>query len=341
MSLTEPVSLDQIKGMLRGVELFEVLASGDLDRVVDAGSVSVLGRGDMLFKSRDPSDRIHVVIEGAIEILRTTPDHPDPVPVAYISPGEVIGDMALLTGSQRRSGGRVPQKAVVWTLTRETFERLANDIPGYGMEIAKMFARRLEGFITHMRRQARRKELAGKLRYFDMPTVVQTLVSSNQTGILTIADEDGEAFAEVLLCDGSIDRARCGALEGEDAFYEIFLGSGDGTFTFQTVAQPDPDTISKTPLTLTAMNLLMEAMRLVDELPEVQGRLPDVMKPYKAQVRHRKLDWDEDSTRAVAKQMLAKLRSPKRLCELNGDLRCSTFTLYDVAARLFETGQIA
>jgi hypothetical protein len=37
--------------------------------------------------------------------------------------------------------------------------KLTRDIPGYGLDIAKVFARRLEGFIKHMRWKKRRTEL--------------------------------------------------------------------------------------------------------------------------------------------------------------------------------------
>ena len=327
---------DDVRQLLKSVEIFAGLTTAHLRKVVATGEVTRLERRETLFQPGDPADRVHLVIDGAIEIVRATPDHPEPVPVAYISPGELIGDMALFTGSQRQSGGRAPEFAEVWTLTRKAFDRLVKSIPGYGMELARIFACRLEDFISHMRRQAGRKELAGRLRFFDLPTVVQTLVTSGQTGVLTILDEQGRRTAEVLLRDGAVDRARCGTLEGEEAFYEIFLRGDEGEFVFRTVSEVQADGISARPIALTAMNLLIEAMRLKDELPRVRERVGE--KAYRA--GRKKLTWDDEATAPIAREVFARLKKAQPIADLVGELPCSTLTVYEVAAALIESGQI-
>ena len=338
MSEQPAISPAETTQVLRGVDLFDMLSDGDLERVIAAGQKRRLGAGDYLFQAGDPPDSIHVVLAGAIEVVRSTPDNPKPTPVAYISPGEAIGDMGLFTGTARRSAGRAPEFADILTLTRPVFEQLTRSIPGYGLQIATVFARRLEAFINHMRGQTRRKELSGKLKFFDLPTVVQTLVTSNQTGVLTITGDDHKTYAEVLLRDGTVERARCGLVEGEEAFYQLFQTDDDGEFFFRTVQEPNPESISQIAISVSAMNLLMEAMRLVDELPSMRRRLPDPKKPYQARTDN--LRWEEDDTIAIAHEVLAKLRNPHPIADLIGKVPCSTFTLYRVAAELFETEQI-
>ena len=333
-------SATDVLGALGAVEMFEALSTDELSQMVEAGAIAQLGAGEVLFHPDDPSEHMHVVLRGAIEIIRPTPEHTEPMPVAYISPGEVIGDMAMLTGAARRSGARIPEMAELWTISRAAFEDLVKGFPDYGLGVARIFAQRLEKFIKGMRLQ-RSKELSGHLMYFDMPTVVQTLVSSSQTGVLSIACGSGDTFAEVLLIQGQIERARCGPLEGEEAFYEIFLGPDDGEFSFRTAVEPSADAISSVPISNTAMGLLMEAMRLVDELPGLRSRLDDGDKTHQASVSPPMIEWDDPSTEPIAKQLLAELTTPRRLSELTGDLPCSTFTFYRIAAKLAETEQIA
>ena len=332
-------SAAQMIDVLGGVDLFEMLSDADLERVIAAGQKRRLERGDYLFQPGDPPDSIHVILAGAIEVVRSTPDSPEPTPVAYLSPGEAIGDMGLFTRTARRSAGRVPEFADILTLTLPVFEELTRTVPGYGLEIAAVFARRLDGFIKRMRGQKRRKELSGKLKFFDLPTVVQTLVTSNQTGVLTITDDNRETYAEVLLRDGKVDRARCGVLEGEEAFYQLFHDVDHGEFFFRTVREPDPETISKIGISLSPMNLLLEAVRLMDEFPSVRRRLPDPEKPYQARTEN--LQWEEDTTVAIAQEVLAKLRDPHPIADLIDDVPCSMFTLYRIAAELFESDQIS
>jgi CRP-like cAMP-binding protein len=335
----EPVpTATAIVHLLQCVELFEMLSDADLERVIAVGQVRRLNQGDYLFKGGEPPDSIHVILAGAIEVVRSTPDNPEPTPVAYISPGEAIGDMALFTGAKRRSAGRVPEFVDVHTMPKPAFKELARSIPGYGLDVAGVFAKRLEGFINQMRGQKRQKELSGKLKFFDLPTVVQTLVSANQTGVLAIVDDKGKTVAEVLLRDGAVERARFGLLEGEEAFYQLFYADDRGEFFFRTVREPNPDSISEIEISLSAMNLLMEAARLVDELGRVRRGLPDPDKPYQA--RTDELQWGDDESIDIAREVLAKLQNPRRIADLLSEVPASTYRLFSVAVELFKTGQI-
>jgi CRP-like cAMP-binding protein len=333
----EPTTAQMIE-VLGAVDLFDMLSDADLERVITAGELRRLYQGDYLFEAGDPPDSIHVILAGAIEVVRSTPDNPEPMPVAYLSPGEAIGDMGLFTRTRRRSAGRAPEFADILTLTITVFNDLTRSVPGYGMEIAGVFARRLEAFINHMRGQKRRKELSGKLRFFDLPTVVQTLVQSNQTGVLTITDDDGTMVAEVLLRDGSVDRARYGLMEGEEAFFQLFHNDDHGEFFFRTMREPSPDSISTIRIAMSAMNLLMDAIRRVDEFPGLRNRLPNPEGPYRAKTGE--LDWQEVATEAIAQEVFAKLREPRPIADLVDEVPCSVFTLYRIAAELYESDQI-
>ncbi|MBE0566296.1 MAG: cyclic nucleotide-binding domain-containing protein [Krumholzibacteria bacterium] len=329
----------EISEILRTVDLFDGLDVGQVRAFAEAGEIRVLERGELLFRRGEPSDRIFLLMDGAIEIIRATADQPTPVPVAYITPGELVGDMALLTGTPRGSDARIPEVAMIWELTSERFDRIAERIPGYGMRLARMFARRMQDLITHMRRQSRRKELTGKLRHFDMPTVVQTLINAKQNGLLSFMDDEGKTFAEVMLANGAIDRAWCGPLHGEEAFTEIFLLRDEGEFIFRSTDTLDPEAISPVAIEAPAMHVLMEAMRRSDELTKLRGEMPDLKRSFEAVTTA--LSWSDPADTDVAQAVLRLLRSPRQLDGLNELVPCSTYTLCRVAKILIDTRQVA
>ena len=335
---TSAVELDELVETLRATELFEMLSARDAHQVAAAGEILELKRGEYLFNTDDRAECIYLLLDGAIEIVRPTSESPAPVPVAYISPGELVGDMALFTRTRRRSDGRVPERARVWKLTRGDFEGLVEELPGYSMDLARMFARRLQDLITHMRRQARRKELAGKLKYFDMPTVVQTLLTSGQTGLLTFVGDGGGVVAEVMLKKGTVDRARCGQLEGEEAFHEIFLNKDHGEFYFRSLVDPDPEVVSTVPIATPALHLMMESMRRADEMAELREKLRGTELSYRA--ADSEADWQDERTADAARCLLAALQQPRRLEDLRGEVPCSSYTVYRVAGLLKDAGLI-
>lgn len=141
-----------------------------------------------------------------------------------------------------------------------------------------------------------------------------------------------------MLRDGAVERARCGLLEGEEAFCQLFHADERGEFFFRTVREPNPDSISQVEVSMSAMNLLMEAARLVDELGRARRGLPDPDKAYQA--RTEELQWEDDETIEITREVLAKLQNPRRIADLLSEVPASTYRLFSVAVELFKTGQI-
>jgi hypothetical protein len=142
----------------------------------------------------------------------------------------------------------------------------------------------------------------------------------------------------VLLCDGTVERARTGPLEGEEAFYEIFLARNEGRFFFRTVPDPDLDSVSRVPIHPTAINLLMEAVRRVDELAAFRERLPDPDKAYVA--NSHEVDWPDERTAEIAERVVALLQTPRKLASVARRIPASTFSVFEVAVALHESEQI-
>lgn len=325
-------------------ELCETLAAADIctaldrdevERLASRGTVESLRRGDLLFHAGGEADAIYLLLDGAIEIVRKTEESARPVPVAYITPGEMIGDMALLTGTPRRSDARVPQTALIWRLGRAEFEQFAVELPHYGLELARIYARRLQDLITHMRRQARRKELAGQLRYFDMPTVVQTLLSTGQSGVLTFLHDSGEVFAEVVLGKGFVDRARCRDIEGVDGFHEIFLHCDEGEFSFRSVLGFVGDAVSAVPIDVPAMHLLMESARRADEIASLRAQLDAGTREYR--ILAEELDAQVAAQYPLARDIHQALRTPDRLETVRSSTGGTTYDFYAAAAVMVAT----
>ena len=329
---------------LRGVEVFAPLCQEELAEIAGRGRLGRWKAGQVVFRAGDAAERVHLICEGSVEVLRPTPSHPHPTPVAILSAGELIGDMSLLTGTPRRSLGRVREDALLWTLEGKVFREVTARIPGYGMALAKVFAHRLEDSLARLRRQDPDEGMAGRLEQVDLPTVIQTLVSTRQSGVLAVADDRGKNVAQVLLVDGEIVRARCHDLEGEEAFYEVFLRDEPGEFLFRTKRVPDASAVSETPIDVPAMSLLMEAMRRIDEVRRFREVLPEAGTPLSAVGADAegagRAHGNGSGASELEEALLSRFQRPRPLREVIRDLPGSTYSLYDVAARLYEGGRL-
>ena len=79
----------------------------------------------------------------------------------------------------------------------------------------------------------RRRSSRATFTYFDLATVVQTLISSAQTGVMTLSAEE-DVLARLYFQNGNIYRAHFGHRRGDEAVHHLFQTELDGGFLFES-----------------------------------------------------------------------------------------------------------
>ena len=86
---------------LRKVPLFSTLPDSDLDRLSEGLEAHSLAPGQTLFEEGDEADVAYVITSGELEILKESGGRR--VRIAVSGPGNVVGEMALLTAEPRNA----------------------------------------------------------------------------------------------------------------------------------------------------------------------------------------------------------------------------------------------
>jgi signal transduction histidine kinase len=86
------------------VPLFSELPTDDLARLSDGITEIELRKGETLFDEGDEADKAYVIADGDLEILKESGGAS--VRIAISASGDVVGEMALLTGEPRNAGAR-------------------------------------------------------------------------------------------------------------------------------------------------------------------------------------------------------------------------------------------
>ena len=86
-------------------------------------------RGETIFHEGDPGDTLHLVAKGRVAIRTSTPQG-DVATFVVLRPGECFGELALVTGSSRRSASAVAVEVTeTLTLHRDHFDELRRTQP--------------------------------------------------------------------------------------------------------------------------------------------------------------------------------------------------------------------
>jgi CRP-like cAMP-binding protein len=319
---------------LRDSELFENQSAEVIRAVLSQGQLLEFGPGQVVFRQGEEGDRLFVVKSGVLEVVATPTDGSEPTVVAYLGTGEVIGELALLTGSPRSATVRSPEHAVLFAVDKAVFLDLMDVLPAFSRSLCVVLAKRLETTTLKVPR-ASGKQLQGNLRFFDLATVIQTLISSHQTGALVVT-QDKHKLAEMFFYHGNIARARYRQLVGDDAVFQLFQSTVEGDFSFAGRDVREEEVQSE--VSMPAISLLMESVRMQDELPLLKQRLPDAERVFRQKAAH--LAWDEPESIELAAAVWSRLKKGASLAELQRDVPRSTYSLYRTVATLLEDEQI-
>jgi Cyclic nucleotide-binding domain/Domain of unknown function (DUF4388) len=321
-------------GFLKRSDLFENQPPEVLRAVLAQGEVEELGAGAVVFEQGDEGNRLYIVKSGVLEVLAAPTDGADPVPVAYLGAGEVLGELALLTGSRRSATVRSPERAELFTLEKAVFLDLMLSLPAFARNLCLVLARRLEATTLKVPKGVG-KQLQGNLRFFDLATVIQTLIGSHQTGNLVVTHEKNKV-AEIFFFKGNIARAKVKNLVGDDAVFQLFQSPLEGDFSF-TGRNVQEDEVHAD-ITMPAISLLMESVRLQDELPLLMARIPDAARVFRQKAAQ--LQWEDPETVELAASVWSRLKKGASVADLQRDIPRCTYAIYKTMTAMMDGGQV-
>lgn len=252
-------------GFCTTLKPLELKALGELSRVRH------LAEGEIVYSIGDPGDAIYIISRGVVEVIQ--PSAQKSAPAAYLSRGDILGDVEALSGIPRKHVVRTCEPVSLQCFQEKDFPELIRRIPSFFHYLSAQLAFRLSQASDLAVAQSHCLELSGNLANFDLITIYQTIANSSQTGELRISNPGGELLSAFFFENG---QPRCGQFEhltGEEAFWQLFVSEElAGTFAFSTRELPVKDWIQSERITKNASEMLINALQGRDEFAELKQR---------------------------------------------------------------------
>ena len=120
--------MSSLDDLLRAVPFFATMSATELAQLEHMGSIVACGAGAAVFRENDEADRLYVILEGEVRIVRC--DHrPDGAAVetqlAVLGRGDYFGEMALLSDGRRTASVICQAPSRFFALERDRFFALA------------------------------------------------------------------------------------------------------------------------------------------------------------------------------------------------------------------------
>ncbi len=146
---------------LQKIELFSKLSNLELARLLGKLNKERYTPGETLFNQGDPGDRMYIIISGRIELYAASEGGERRL-LAVLGEGDVLGEMALLTGETRSAAAVAAQPTELYSIDSPTLDQLLTDHPAISSYFIHQLSQRLVS--TNNRLQAAKEEQASKLQ---------------------------------------------------------------------------------------------------------------------------------------------------------------------------------
>lgn len=176
------------RAALAGLELFEGAAESVIDRIAVAARPFSLRAGEYLFREGDPGDFISLIDNGRVEAILRLPGGRE-LEVLPIGPGELIGEMGVLSQRPRRISVRAVEDTAGWSFSLTDIGRLgAAEQPDVARRLGRLALERLRDQYARLSAQCgddpRSGEPARSASFYDAAPVTPVEPGEGETDYL-------------------------------------------------------------------------------------------------------------------------------------------------------------
>ncbi len=126
---------------IKNCRLFEQLTAEQFARLEQRARVRRFPKNTPVYLPSDSSDGVFLLAEGRVKLCSITPDGKQAI-LAFIEPGELFGELALVEDSEREEHAETMAVSTLVLLPREALQQLMSESPHLALGVTKLFGLR-------------------------------------------------------------------------------------------------------------------------------------------------------------------------------------------------------
>lgn len=131
-------------GVLRGGEMpLYIEVKYMLDALKQIGKIVQIQQDDLLCQEGEVGDCLYILLNGAVDVYKTSPLDQEPVVLATLRPGDVFGEMSMIRGGVRNASVVATEPTVALRIERDNFKKFIALEPRYAINMMKTISDRI------------------------------------------------------------------------------------------------------------------------------------------------------------------------------------------------------
>lgn len=128
---------------MQEINFFHGMTEEEIQRILKKSkNERFFSRGATIFREGEETDGIYIITEGLIKVYKMSADGREKT-LAILTPGDILGEMALFDYSLRSATAEALQASSVIIIPRLDFEHLLEEMPALAIRVIKVLAERL------------------------------------------------------------------------------------------------------------------------------------------------------------------------------------------------------
>ena len=140
---------EQVLRLLKGIPLFADLEQGELMDVLRMARPIQCQQGEVLCQQGDPGDCMYVIQAGQVSVVVRGPDG-QPIPVATLKGGDLIGEMTLVDDAPRSADCVAASVVRLFRIDRAQFAVMRGELHPAAFKILRRIALTTCGRLRHV-----------------------------------------------------------------------------------------------------------------------------------------------------------------------------------------------
>jgi CRP/FNR family transcriptional regulator len=142
-SSSEPTAGQPGAGQLDRIPLLNILSGKDRQRVLREVSETRYGRDDVIFREGEPTDYFHIVKNGSVKCVKSSPDGKE-CTLKMLMPGDLFCcDAAAFDGARHPGTAKPVGEATILRLRKDLYFDILRQNPEAAIEVIKYLGNRL------------------------------------------------------------------------------------------------------------------------------------------------------------------------------------------------------
>lgn len=133
--------MDEKFWYLKNCDLFERLTPEQVVRIESRARIREFGRNSLIYLPTDESHSVLLLATGRVKLYHLTGEGKQAV-LAFIDPGELFGELALLESGQREEFAETMEKSTVILIPGDVIQELMHEHPDLSLGVSKLMGLR-------------------------------------------------------------------------------------------------------------------------------------------------------------------------------------------------------